>query len=503
MKKTAFLFVFLTLIFCVPALAEPGAAWPVVTAAKLPRWRGFNLLDKFNQGNARPFNEEDFRLIAQLGFNFVRLPMDYRCWIKDGNWEQFNEAALQEIDQAVELGNKYHLHVCLNFHRAPGYTVAKPAEKMDLFSDPEALRICQLHWATFAKRYKGIPSARLSFNLLNEPKDVKIEQFVAVIRGLVTAIRQEDPDRLIISDGLHWGGQPVLELADLHIAQAGRGYAPMEISHYQASWVKSQNYPPPAWPRAQKYPGTITQPQKAVGNHEIVIQGPLPAAVTLRLHVGRVSGAATFVVEADAVPVFQHAFACGPGAGEWKQAVFVEKYKVYQNVYDRDYTAVLPRGAQCIRLHVTAGDWLSLSELGFRPEGAAGEDVLALEEGFTKKAEPFAYAPGTAKGPFVGLPMYDQAWLWKQGVQPWLDAESQGIGVLIGEWGVYNKTPHAVALTWAENCLDNWKRAGLGWALWNFRGSFGVLDSGRTDVHYEDFQGHKLDRQLLELLEKY
>jgi hypothetical protein len=37
----------------------------------------------------------------------------------------------------------------------------------------------------------------------------------------------------------------------------------------------------------------------------------------------------------------------------------------------------------------------------------------------------------------------------------------------------------------------------------NFRGSFGVLDSGRTDVKYEDFQGHKLDRKLLELLQRY
>jgi endoglucanase len=43
----------------------------------------------------------------------------------------------------------------------------------------------------------------------------------------------------------------------------------------------------------------------------------------------------------------------------------------------------------------------------------------------------------------------------------------------------------------------------LGWALWNFRGSFGILDSDRKDVQYEDFHGHKLDRQMLTLLQKY
>ena len=34
-------------------------------------------------------------------------------------------------------------------------------------------------------------------------------------------------------------------------------------------------------------------------------------------------------------------------------------------------------------------------------------------------------------------------------------------------------------------------------------GSFGVLDSGRRDVKYENYKGHKLDRKMLELLKRY
>ena len=60
---------------------------------------------------------------------------------------------------------------------------------------------------------------------------------------------------------------------------------------------------------------------------------------------------------------------------------------------------------------------------------------------------------------------------------------------MVGEWGAFNKTPHDVSLRWAEDCLSNWQKAGWGWALWNFRGSFGILDSGRTDVQYEDSPG--------------
>jgi len=41
---------------------------------------------------------------------------------------------------------------------------------------------------------------------------------------------------------------------------------------------------------------------------------------------------------------------------------------------------------------------------------------------------------------------------------------------------------------------------GIGLALWNFRGSFGIIDSGRKEVRYEDFHGRKLDHKLLNLL---
>ena len=29
------------------------------------------------------------------------------------------------------------------------------------------------------------------------------------------------------------------------------------------------------------------------------------------------------------------------------------------------------------------------------------------------------------------------------------------------------------------------------------------MDSGRADVEYEDFEGHKLDRKMLDLLRRY
>jgi endoglucanase len=72
---------------------------------------------------------------------------------------------------------------------------------------------------------------------------------------------------------------------------------------------------------------------------------------------------------------------------------------------------------------------------------------------------------------------------------------------MVGEFGAFNRTPHEVVLPWMRDCLDTWKSAGWGWALWNFRGGFGILDSDRSDVSYEDWHGHKLDRAMLKLLQ--
>lgn len=86
---------------------------------------------------------------------------------------------------------------------------------------------------------------------------------------------------------------------------------------------------------------------------------------------------------------------------------------------------------------------------------------------------------------------------------PWIALSQQGVGVHCGECGCWNKTPHPVFLAWFEDVLDILHSNKIGFALWEFNGSFGILDSGRTDITYEDWHGKKLDRKLLTLLQKY
>lgn len=87
--------------------------------------------------------------------------------------------------------------------------------------------------------------------------------------------------------------------------------------------------------------------------------------------------------------------------------------------------------------------------------------------------------------------------------QPWIEAMKKGVGVHCGECGCWNKTPHEVALAWMNDVLDILTTNSIGYSLWNFMGDFGILDSRREDVAYEDWYGHKLDRKMLDLLQKH
>lgn len=86
--------------------------------------------------------------------------------------------------------------------------------------------------------------------------------------------------------------------------------------------------------------------------------------------------------------------------------------------------------------------------------------------------------------------------------QPWIDLTREGVGVHCGECGCWNKTPHDVFLAWFSDLLDVLKNNHIGFAIWEFVGDFGILNSGRSDVAYEDWHGYKLDRKFLNLLMK-
>ncbi|MGE5294475.1 MAG: glycoside hydrolase family 5 protein, partial [Solirubrobacterales bacterium] len=234
--------------------SEPSQANQQAKAqTMLPRWRGFNLLDMFTMSSQAEFPEDDFKWIRDFGFDFVRFPTVYRLWIEDGDDYKIKESMLQKLDRGIDLANKYGLHVSLNFHRGPGYSVnAEFKEPHSLWKDKSALDAFCFHWRLMARRYQSISKDKLSFDLINEPPapgdQMTRTDHERVVRTTVAAIREISPDRIIVADGLSWGNDPMPELADLGIGQSTRAYQPMFVSHAGASWVNYKDFPEPAWP---------------------------------------------------------------------------------------------------------------------------------------------------------------------------------------------------------------------------------------------------------------
>ncbi|MCX7028568.1 MAG: cellulase family glycosylhydrolase [Spirochaetes bacterium] len=493
------------LLVCACGTAWPQAAGPAGPAMlpepspeHLPRWRGFNLPDMVSAEWARgPFHEEDFRLIARLGFNFVRLPLDYRLWIEGGDWERIDAAAFADIDRAVQWGIRYGIHVSLNLHRAPGYCVNPPAEPRNLFTDTRAQRVCALHWAFIARRYRGIANRNLSFNLLNEPNTDDGAAYARIVSLLCEAIRREDPDRLIIADGLSWGTVPCRELVPMRVAQATRGYQPLSLMHYRADWVEgADSWPVPSWPPLP-VSAYLYGPDHDDLAGPLTIEGPFAGEVRLRVRVEQVSRLSRLRIRADGRIVLDRSFRPGSGRGEWK---------IWQNLYDLDVFARIPAGTRSLEIANVEGDWMTFTEIGFLPAAAKAEIVLAPgDREWGSRQRPLRADLAAQERPFtpVGTDAGAGATLlWERAIRPFEELERGGVGIMVGEFGAYRFTPHAVVLAWMRDCLENWKRAGWGWALWNFRGDFGVLDSNRPDVSYESWEGHLLDRKMLELLQR-
>ena len=238
-----------------------------ISATRIPRWRGFNLQGRFAMPGrpyvGRAFDEFDFATMAEWGFDFARLPLSYWAWGSKDDWSIISEEPLKEIDRAIELGRQYGIHVNLNFHRIPGYCInEREREQADLFTGTKAereraLSAAVLHWKTFAKRYKGIPKRRLTFDLINEPPKMRSyegyleERYVEIVKALVAGIREVDPSRLIFADGINIGQAPVMGLVDLGLVQSTRGYMPKAVSHYTATWVPRDEFESlntPTWP---------------------------------------------------------------------------------------------------------------------------------------------------------------------------------------------------------------------------------------------------------------
>lgn len=219
---------------------------------------GFNFQWMFSYESRqppRPVDEKALDFLTEYGFNFVRLPMDYRFWTRNFDYFHPDESVFTHIDAALQACRSRRMQLSINLHRAPGYCInANHLERDNLWTDILAQDAFVFLWETFAKRYQGVPADCLSFDLINEPPSpgeygLTRESHAALIRRTAAAIRSIDPAREIVIDGLGGGHLAMPELAGLDVIHSGRGYQPMPVSHHHATWWPGHaSAPEPVYP---------------------------------------------------------------------------------------------------------------------------------------------------------------------------------------------------------------------------------------------------------------
>jgi endoglucanase len=206
----------------------------------------------------KPTDEKALDFLAANGFDFARIPTNYRAWTTGFDYFAPDESVFEAIDGYLAACRSRGIHLSLNLHRAPGYCITRnDLERDNLWLDLVAQDAFVFLWEGFARRYLDVPGDQLSFDLVNEPPAIGLNGFTrdrhaALIRRTVAAIRAIDADRPIAIDGLDGGNLAMPELADLGVIHSGRGYQPYPVSHWGAEWWDG-------WKAgdAPRYPGVL------------------------------------------------------------------------------------------------------------------------------------------------------------------------------------------------------------------------------------------------------
>ncbi|HYK71090.1 MAG TPA: glycoside hydrolase family 5 protein [Streptosporangiaceae bacterium] len=151
------------------------------------------------------FGPDDAQFLASLGFNCVRIPVNYRHWEDNTRPGEINPGGFAHLDRAVDACAAAGLYTVIDLHAAPGgqnhHWHSDNPFHQPLFWQHRSFQDRAIGlWEAIASRYAGRPEVA-GYNVLNEPADEENTRLVDFYRRAVAAIRAEDADHMVFLDG--------------------------------------------------------------------------------------------------------------------------------------------------------------------------------------------------------------------------------------------------------------------------------------------------------------
>ncbi len=241
--------------------------------------RGTNVSHWLSQseqrGEARRLHiqEDDFARLKELGFDFVRIPIDeVQFWDEEGN--KLPEA-WDLLKNALDWARKYDLRAIVDLHiiRAHYFNAVNEDDKAanTLFTSEESQEGLLNLWRQLSEFLKERSNDWVAYEFMNEPVAPEHEQWNQLVAKVHKALRELEPQRTLVIGSNMWQGHETMKYlkvpeGDKNIILSFHYYNPMLLTHYGAWWS----------PLCAAYKGKVNYPGVLVSKEDF---DAAPAAI--------------------------------------------------------------------------------------------------------------------------------------------------------------------------------------------------------------------------------
>ena len=241
--------------------------------------RGTNVSHWLSQseqrGEARRLHiqEDDFARLKELGFDFVRIPIDeVQFWDEEGN--KLPEA-WDLLKNALDWSRKYDLRAIVDLHiiRSHYFNAVNEDDKAanTLFTSDEAQEGLINLWRQLSEFLKDRSNDWVAYEFMNEPVAPEHEQWNQLVAKVHKALRKLEPQRTLVIGSNMWQGHETMKYlkvpeGDKNIILSFHYYNPMLLTHYGAWWS----------PLCAAYKGKVNYPGVLVSKEDF---DAAPAAI--------------------------------------------------------------------------------------------------------------------------------------------------------------------------------------------------------------------------------
>ena len=253
MRKSVFtLAVFLSALFAFTSCQNKSQNEAQDQAGQVNNFRikrGTNISHWLSQseqrGEARRLHiqEDDFARLEELGFDFVRIPIDeVQFWDEQGNklpeaWDLLNNA--------LDWSKKHNLRAIVDLHiiRAHYFNAVNEADQAanTLFTSEEAQEGLLNLWRQLSEFLKDRSNDWVAYEFMNEPVAPEHEMWNQLVAKVHKVLRELEPQRTLVVGSNMWQGHETMKYlkvpeGDKNIILSFHYYNPMLLTHYGAWW---------------------------------------------------------------------------------------------------------------------------------------------------------------------------------------------------------------------------------------------------------------------------